>query len=225
MAILQRSCCCDCCGVKTGSIVIAVLWIGLTLIGIGYAANNAHSVSTVFGLVSPTDVVVLVVYSVNLIAHILLMVGVAKEVRPLLLTWMIVTTICTVVLLLVNIYVTTTAFTAPRDYTDRSNKDAAIAAANLTGTGMRWILWGIFLTLTIYGCLVVLSHYQNLRDAEMGRGQQQMVVMGNLPYVMGNQPIMPGIQPYGNQPVLENKQPAMTGPQPGLGQDSSDARL
>ncbi|CAH1239666.1 Hypp5866 [Branchiostoma lanceolatum] len=236
MAILQRSCC-GCCDVKTGSFVVAGIWIVLTLIGLGYTGYRV-SIVAAFGLVAPTDVVILIVYIVNLITHILLIVGVAQEVRPLILTWVIVTIICTVVSLIVYAYVTVATLGVIAAIAAGSDNQSAILGAGIAGIAIVWIIWGVFFILTVYGCLVVYSHYQNLRDAAMGRGQQQMVVMGNQPAMQGIQPYgnqpygnqpygnQPyGNQAYGNQPALENKQPAMTGPQPGLGQDSSDVKL
>ncbi|XP_019627157.1 PREDICTED: uncharacterized protein LOC109472028 [Branchiostoma belcheri] len=244
MAILQRSCC-GCCDVKTGSIVVAVTWIVLTLIGLGYTSYSVYATS-LFGAVSPTNIVLLIVYIVNLITHILLIIGVVQEARPLVLTWVIVTIICTAVSLIVYIYVTVASLALIATISAESEIQAAIVGASVAGIAIAWIIWGVFFILTVYGCLVVFSHYQNLRDAAMGQGQQQMVVIGNQPgmagnqsymvgnqpgmagnqpYMVGNQPTMADNQPYGSQPVMENKQPAMMGPQPGLGQVSHDVKL
>ncbi|XP_035698198.1 uncharacterized protein LOC118431188 [Branchiostoma floridae] len=228
MAILQRSCC-GCCDVKTGSIVVAIIWIILTLIGLGYTSYRVYLVS-LLGLVSPTDVVLLILYIVNFIVHILLIIGVAQEVRPLILTWVIVTIICTVVSLIVYVYVTVATIAIIGALASGSDDQGVIVGAGVASLAIVWIIWGVFFILTVYGCLVVFSHYQNLRDAALGQGQQQMVAMGNQPYMMGNQPAVAGnqpygYQPYGNQPAMENKQPAMMGPQPGLGQESNDVKL
>ncbi|KAI8481127.1 hypothetical protein Bbelb_411410 [Branchiostoma belcheri] len=245
MAILQRSCC-GCCDVKAGSIVVAIFWIVLTLIGLGYTSYSVYATS-LFGAVSPTNIVLLIVYIVNLITHILLIIGVVQEARPLVLTWVIVTIICTAVSLIVYIYVTVASLALIATISAESEIQAAIVGASVAGIAIAWIIWGVFFILTVYGCLVVFSHYQNLRDAAMGQGQQQMVVIGNQPgnqsymvgnqpgmagnqpymvgnqpYMVGNQPTMADNQPYGSQPVMENKQPAMMGPQPGLGQESHD---
>ncbi|KAI8516856.1 hypothetical protein Bbelb_054370 [Branchiostoma belcheri] len=96
MAILKRSCCCCGCDVKAGSIVVAVIWIILFLIGLGYNATS----------LTPIGRALLAVYAVSLGTHILLIIAVVKAIRPLLLTWVIVTIICTVAALAIYIYVT-----------------------------------------------------------------------------------------------------------------------
>ncbi|XP_019632031.1 PREDICTED: uncharacterized protein LOC109475708 [Branchiostoma belcheri] len=186
MAILKRSCSCCGCDVKAGSIVVAVIWIILSLIGLGYNATSS----------TPAGKALLAVYVVSLGTHILLIIAVVKAIRPLLLTWVIITIICTVAALAIYIYVTDVdvkiinrlVANGPEQYIG----GVFLFNALKTGLTLIWIYWGALLCMTVYGCLVVFSHYQNLRDEARGQGQPQMVPMGNQPYVAGNQTYIAG---------------------------------
>ncbi|XP_078616052.1 uncharacterized protein LOC144884550 [Branchiostoma floridae x Branchiostoma japonicum] len=220
MAILQKSCC-GCCDVKTGSIVVAVIWIICTLLGVGYVIFIVATAS-VAGLVAPTGIILLIVYIVNFITHFLLIIGVVQESRRLILTWVIVTIIGTAVSFIVYIFDTILTMAQLRALAtggDNQLPQDVLKAAVAASLATIWAIWGVFFILTVYGCLVVFSHYQNLRDAALGQGQgqQEMVAMGNQPaiagnqhYMMGNQPVVAGNQPYGYQPIVDpgNKQPA-----------------
>ncbi|XP_019632022.1 PREDICTED: uncharacterized protein LOC109475702 [Branchiostoma belcheri] len=174
----------------------------LSLIGLGYNATS----------LTPIGRALLAVYAVSLGTHILLIIAVVKAIRPLLLAWVIVTIICTIAALAIYIYLTDVEVTI-------INRLAAIGffGWNVSKTGLTliWIYWGALLIMTVYGCLVVFSHYQNLREAARGQGQQQMVVMGNQAYMAGNQAYMAGNQAYipGNQAYMAGNQAYIPGNQ------------
>ncbi|XP_078696877.1 uncharacterized protein LOC144925000 isoform X3 [Branchiostoma floridae x Branchiostoma belcheri] len=204
MAILKRSCCCCGCDVKAGSIVVAIIWIILSLIGLGYNATS----------LTPIGRALLAVYAVSLGTHILLIIAVVKAIRPLLLTWVIVTIICTEAALAIYIYVTVIQVESINRIVangpERVIGGVFLLNALKTGLILIWIYWGALLCMTVYGCLVVFSHYQNLRDAARGQGQRQMVRMDNQAYMAGNQAYMPGA---GNQAYMAGNDGYMAGNQ------------
>ncbi|XP_078671338.1 uncharacterized protein LOC144911300 [Branchiostoma floridae x Branchiostoma belcheri] len=195
MAILQRSCCGCGCDVKTGSIVVAAIWIILSLIGLGYNSHAAW-VNSLSGSVLPANVALLIVYIVTLINHILLIIGIVKAWRPLVLTWVIVTIVCTVAALVIYIYVTVVDVAGIADIAARGQLVINGDRVMTVGIALVWIYWGALFIMTVYGCLVVFSHYQNLCDAKIGQGQLQMVGWGNQPNMAANQPNMAANQPY-----------------------------
>ncbi|KAI8516975.1 hypothetical protein Bbelb_055560 [Branchiostoma belcheri] len=214
MAILQS--CCGYLDVKTGSKVIASILIVISLAGLGFTAYGT-TVASAVGVVSPTNVILLSVYSLSVSNHTLLIITIAKakKPRPMISAWGVVTWICTFAVLGIYSFTTVQAVALmsaiASSISPGLNQDA-FKAGYVAGIAIVWTICGINFMLTVYGTLVVMSHYQNLRDAAMGQGQQQ-VAMGNL---AGNQPYMPvGNQPYmpvGNQPYMPvGNQPYMPG--------------
>ncbi|CAH1239667.1 Hypp5867 [Branchiostoma lanceolatum] len=170
MAILQRSCC-GCCSVRTGCIVIANIWMIMQFAGIGSAVRNIVGAD---GAVATTDIVSVSIYSVGVIIDILLIYGVKKEMKELVLSWVIFSIACTLASLGVTVYLTIVTLGilgAVED--DWSDLVMAIVMPVLAGA---WIIWGIVFLITVYGCLVVYSHYQNLRDGVVEGVQQGMVM-------------------------------------------------
>ncbi|KAI8488110.1 hypothetical protein Bbelb_342280 [Branchiostoma belcheri] len=121
----------------------------------------------------------------------------AEAWRPLVLTWVIVTIVCTAAALAIYIYVTAVDVAGIADIAARGqlviNGDRVIYALTV-GIALVWIYWGVLFIMTVYGCLVVFSHYQNLRDAKIGQGQLQMVGLGNQPNMADNQTSILGNQ-------------------------------
>ncbi|KAI8481135.1 hypothetical protein Bbelb_411490 [Branchiostoma belcheri] len=78
MAILKRSCCGCGCDVKTGFIVVAIIWIILSLIGVGYSAYGVQVVASL-GVVSRTYVALLIVFIVTFITNILLITAIVQH--------------------------------------------------------------------------------------------------------------------------------------------------
>ncbi|XP_019628113.1 PREDICTED: uncharacterized protein LOC109472701 isoform X2 [Branchiostoma belcheri] len=175
MAILQH-CCCGCCSLRVGCYWIASTWMTMQIAGIASAAKNI--VSTTDGAVPVSDAVNIAIYSVGIIIDILLFIGVMKEKKELLLSWVIFSVCCTLASLGVAIYVTVVWLGVIHASGDASELAALLIGPFLAGA---WIIWGFVALITAYGCLVVYSHYQNLRDGVVEGGQPGMVMTVQAP--------------------------------------------
>ncbi|XP_078616730.1 uncharacterized protein LOC144885008 [Branchiostoma floridae x Branchiostoma japonicum] len=176
MAILQNSCC-GCCTVRTGSIVVANIWMIMQFAGIGTAIKDIIDAG---GAASTTDIVNLAIYSVGIIIDTLLIYGVVKKLKELVLSWVIFSVACTAAALGVNLYVTIVILQVLQ-VTGDDDGSALVQAILVPYLAGVWIVWGIVFLITVYGCLVVYSHYQNLRDGVEEGGQQVMVMTAQAP--------------------------------------------
>ncbi|CAH1239662.1 Hypp5863 [Branchiostoma lanceolatum] len=165
MAILKNSCC-GCCKLREGSIVVGVLFLILHLINLGMKGNSLSQLAAAGAPVSGTDAAGIAMSVVAIIIDGLMIYGVVQAISALLLVWVVVFVIILVVELIIVIVATVIAI-------------AAVAAATEGGSAIGltiailapvWIIYIVILLLTIYGVLVVYSHYQNLRDGVIDDG-------------------------------------------------------
>ncbi|XP_070537170.1 lysosomal-associated transmembrane protein 5-like [Ptychodera flava] len=143
---LLSTCCC-CCNVRTGSLVIAVYTLILSCLEV-----TLNLLLVVFGFYTPVGFICLVtcvvIFGILVITSVLLLIGIVKDIVVLLLPWMF----C-IVLTVVSILVVVIALLASMGF----------SIFTLVYLGV-WIVTGCF---NIYGLLIVISQYQELKA---GRG-------------------------------------------------------
>ncbi|XP_078697821.1 uncharacterized protein LOC144925612 isoform X1 [Branchiostoma floridae x Branchiostoma belcheri] len=164
MEILKNSCC-GCCNIRAGSIFVGVLFANLHLTDLSLKAMSIRPGSQVYGL--PAAGIAIDVLAILMCA--LMIHGVQKGKRVMLLVWVVFVVIILVVKLIIaiaiTVLVTIAAEVAARSYFFRYVNISAIPIEEIEAKILAqvWAIYIVTLLLTICGVLVVYSHYQNLR--------------------------------------------------------------
>ncbi|KAI8492026.1 hypothetical protein Bbelb_303990 [Branchiostoma belcheri] len=163
MEILKNSCC-SCCNLRAGSIFVGVLFANLHLTDLSLKAMSIRPGSQVYGL--PAAGIAIDVLAILMCA--LMIHGVQKGKRVMLLVWVVFVVIILVVKLIIaiaiTVLVTIAAEVAARSYYFRYVNISAIPIEEIEAKILAqvWSIYIVTLLLTIYGVLVVYSYYQNL---------------------------------------------------------------
>ncbi|XP_078697332.1 uncharacterized protein LOC144925264 [Branchiostoma floridae x Branchiostoma belcheri] len=151
MAILQNSCCC--CSVRLGALIIGVLYVIIHIIDLGVKSSSVALGWNAYG----TDVASVVVDVIAIILGLLLIVAVLGNIMALLRAWVALAILILITELIIIICFT--ALTLQGVWTWGAEKSFWLGP--VIGA---WIIYYFIFYITIYGVLVVYSHYQNLRD-------------------------------------------------------------
>ncbi|XP_035698193.1 uncharacterized protein LOC118431181 [Branchiostoma floridae] len=151
MAILQNCCCC--CTVRLGSLITGVLYVIIHIVDLGVKSSSVALGWQVYG----TDVASVVVDIIAIILGLLLIVAVLGSMMALLRAW-----VALAILILITELIIIICFTA----LTLQGVWTALASQSfwLSPVIGAWIIYYFIFYITVYGVLVVYSHYQNLRD-------------------------------------------------------------
>ncbi|XP_019636549.1 PREDICTED: uncharacterized protein LOC109479120 [Branchiostoma belcheri] len=166
MAILKDSCC-SCCNLRGLSIFVGILFANLHLTDLSLKAMSIRPGSQVYGL--PAAGIAIDVLAILILMCALMIHGVQKGKKVMLLVWVVFVVIILVVKLIIaiaiTVLVTIAAEVAARSYYFRYVNISAIPIEEIEAKVLAqvWAIYIVTLLLTIYGVLVVYSHYRNLR--------------------------------------------------------------
>ncbi|CAH1239664.1 Hypp5864 [Branchiostoma lanceolatum] len=150
MAILDNYCCC--CTVRLGSLITGVLYVIIHIIDLGVKSSSVALGWNAYG----TDVASVVVDVIAIILGLLLIVAVLGSMMALLRGWVALAIIILIVELVIII-----CFSALTLNIWTVQASGAFWLGPVIGA---WVIYYFIFYITIYGVLVVYSHYQNLRD-------------------------------------------------------------
>ncbi|XP_066297358.1 uncharacterized protein [Branchiostoma lanceolatum] len=150
MAILDNYCCC--CTVRLGSLITGVLYVIIHIIDLGVKSSSVALGWSAYG----TDVASVVVDVIAIILGLLLIVAVLGSMMALLRGWVALAIIILIVELVIII-----CFSALTLNIWTAQASGAFWLGPVIGA---WVIYYFIFYITIYGVLVVYSHYQNLRD-------------------------------------------------------------
>ncbi|XP_019637198.1 PREDICTED: uncharacterized protein LOC109479652 [Branchiostoma belcheri] len=159
--IRLRASCCGCCSLRTGSIVIGVLHLVLSLVAGGdYVYRWIQAMGN--GVTSSEEVIIgVAVFGVSVLAAVLLIIGAAHNNSTLCLIWVVWAGLHLALVIALAIYAGVVTFVlavTPEDTTGFMGLVQILTISLL-------VVAVLIIAVLSYGIVVVCSHYRDLKES------------------------------------------------------------